>query len=91
MFGVGFLRCGNYDPNSTTNPGEKARLTALASATVACPANGSANGQLLLSGAGLPIAEPSSAKRVLGVYTPDWTGGIDNTFHYRGVDFGFHR
>jgi TonB-linked SusC/RagA family outer membrane protein len=47
-----------------------------------------ANGQLLLRN-GLPQAEPSSKKRVLGVYTPDWTGGIDNTFHYRGLDFGF--
>jgi outer membrane receptor protein involved in Fe transport len=47
-----------------------------------------ATGELLLSG-GLPQAEASSKKRVLGTYTPDWTGGIDNTFHYRGVDFGF--
>jgi TonB-linked SusC/RagA family outer membrane protein len=47
-----------------------------------------ATGQLLLKN-GHPQAEPSSKKRVLGVYTPDWTGGIDNTFHYRGVDFGF--
>jgi TonB-linked SusC/RagA family outer membrane protein len=47
-----------------------------------------ATGQLLLDG-GLPQAEPSSQKHVLGTYTPDWTGGIDNTFHYRGVDFGF--
>jgi len=47
-----------------------------------------ATGQLLLRN-GLPRPEPSSKKRVLGVYTPDWTGGIDNTFHYRGVDFGF--
>jgi hypothetical protein len=44
---------------------------------------------LLLSASGIPLGEPSSAKRVLGAYTPDWTGGIDNTFHYRGVDFGF--
>jgi TonB-linked SusC/RagA family outer membrane protein len=47
-----------------------------------------ATGQLLLSD-GLPQAEPSSQKRVLGTYTPNWTGGIDNTFHYRGIDFGF--
>jgi outer membrane receptor protein involved in Fe transport len=89
MFGVGYLRCGHYDPNSTTSAVEKARLAALAAATVACPTDGSANGKLLLSAAGLPLPEPSSAKRVLGVYTPNWTGGIDNTFHYRGVDFGF--
>jgi hypothetical protein len=48
----------------------------------------SATGELLLKN-GLPQAEPSSQKRVLGTYTPNWTGGIDNTFHYRGVDFGF--
>ena len=89
MFGVGYLRCGNYDPASTNDANEKARLTALQTATRACPADGSGNGQLLLNAAGLPLAEPSSAKRVLGVYTPDWTGGIDNTFHLRGVDFGF--
>lgn len=48
----------------------------------------SATGQLLLTN-GLPRPEPSSKKRVLGVYTPDWTGGINNTFRYKGVDFGF--
>ena len=48
----------------------------------------SATQQLLLRN-GLPQAEPSSKKRVLGTYTPDWTGGIDNTFHFRRVDFGF--
>lgn len=48
----------------------------------------SATHELLLD-EGLPQAEPSSKKRVLGVYTPDWTGGVDNTFHYRGIDFGF--
>ncbi|HJQ19491.1 MAG TPA: TonB-dependent receptor, partial [Gemmatimonadaceae bacterium] len=90
MFGVGFLRCGDYsfDP-ATTSATEQARLTALKNATTACPADGSANGELLLSSKGYPLPEPASAKRVLGVYTPDWTGGIDNTFHFRGVDFGF--
>jgi TonB-linked SusC/RagA family outer membrane protein len=48
----------------------------------------SATHELLLRD-GLPQPEPSSAKRVLGVYTPDWTGGINNSFHYRGIDFGF--
>jgi outer membrane receptor protein involved in Fe transport len=48
----------------------------------------SATHELLLAD-GLPQAEPSSQKRVLGVYTPNWTGGMDNTFHYRGIDFGF--
>lgn len=44
--------------------------------------------ELLLSG-GLPQPDASTNKRVLGVYTPDWTGGWNNTFHYRGVEFGF--
>jgi len=47
-----------------------------------------ATGKLLLSH-GAPIPEPSSAKRVLGTYMPDWTGGFNNTFRYRGIDFGF--
>ena len=48
----------------------------------------SATHELLLSD-GVPLAEASSKKRVLGNYTPDWTGGLDNTFHYRGFDLGF--
>jgi TonB-linked SusC/RagA family outer membrane protein len=88
MFGVGYLRCGSYDPSTTSDPVQQARLSALAAATAACPKDGSANGQLLLRN-GHPLAEPSSAKRVLGNYTPNWTGGVDNTFHYKGVDFGF--
>src|SRR5262249_33551354 len=48
----------------------------------------SASHELLLSD-GLPLPEPSSNKRVLGNYTPNWTGGIDNTFHFKGFDFGF--
>jgi hypothetical protein len=37
----------------------------------------------------VPLPEASSNKRVLGVYTPDWTGGINNTLRYRGVELGF--
>ncbi|HEY4307078.1 MAG TPA: SusC/RagA family TonB-linked outer membrane protein [Gemmatimonadaceae bacterium] len=48
----------------------------------------SASHELLLSD-GLPQPESSSNKRVLGNYTPSWTGGLDNTFHYHGFDFGF--
>jgi TonB-linked SusC/RagA family outer membrane protein len=48
----------------------------------------SATQELLLRN-GLPQPRPSSQKSVLGVYTPDWTGGIANNFHLRGVDFGF--
>ncbi len=89
MYGLGFLRCGNYDPASTTNPIEQARLTALKAATPKCPADGSANGQLYLTSRGRPQREPVSAKHVLGNVMPDWTGGIDNTFRFRGIDFGF--
>jgi TonB-linked SusC/RagA family outer membrane protein len=45
-------------------------------------------GQILLR-EGIPVPEPSNEKRVLGSYMPDWTGGINNTFRYKGVDFGF--
>jgi TonB-linked SusC/RagA family outer membrane protein len=45
-----------------------------------------ANGQLILSN-GLPQADPQ--KRVLGHYTPDWTGGIQNHFRYNNFDFSF--
>ena len=48
----------------------------------------SASHEILLSD-GLPVPEASSKKRVLGNYTPNWTGGLDNTFRYRGFDFGF--
>jgi TonB-linked SusC/RagA family outer membrane protein len=47
-----------------------------------------ATGKIMLR-EGIPVPEPSSAKRVLGTYMPDWTGGFNNTFRYRGVDFGF--
>lgn len=43
-------------------------------------------GQLVLSD-GLPQADPT--KRVLGNYNPDWTGGINNSFGYKGLDFSF--
>jgi Outer membrane receptor for ferrienterochelin and colicins len=48
----------------------------------------SSTNELLLSD-GLPQPQSASQKRVLGNYTPDYTGGIDNTFHFHGVDFGF--
>src|SRR3569833_1506678 len=48
----------------------------------------SATHEILLED-GLPLPEASSKKRVLGNYTPNCTGGLDNTFHYKGLDFGF--
>jgi TonB-linked SusC/RagA family outer membrane protein len=43
-------------------------------------------GNLILKN-GLPQADPQQV--VLGHYTPDWVGGLQNTFRYRGVDFSF--
>ena len=36
---------------------------------------------------GLPRIDPTQV--VLGHYTPDWVGGIQNRFHYRSFDFSF--
>jgi hypothetical protein len=33
--------------------------------------------------------QPDPQKRVLGHYTPDWTGGIQNRFAYHNFDFSF--
>ena len=33
--------------------------------------------------------QPDPQKRVLGHYTPDWTGGIQNRFAYKNFDFSF--
>jgi Outer membrane cobalamin receptor protein len=33
--------------------------------------------------------QPDPQKRVLGHYTPDWTGGIQNRFAYRNFDLSF--
>ena len=45
-----------------------------------------ASGQLILN-KGLP--QPDPQKRVLGHFTPDWTGGIQNHFRYKDLDFSF--
>jgi TonB-linked SusC/RagA family outer membrane protein len=47
-----------------------------------------ATGKIMLR-EGIPVPESSSDKHVLGSYMPDWTGGINSTFRYKGVDFGF--
>jgi TonB-linked SusC/RagA family outer membrane protein len=36
---------------------------------------------------GLPKIDPT--QRVLGHYTPDWIGGLQNRFHYGNFDFSF--
>lgn len=36
---------------------------------------------------GLPRTDPT--QRVLGHYTPDWTGGLQNRFHWGNMEFSF--
>ncbi|HEY9341971.1 MAG TPA: SusC/RagA family TonB-linked outer membrane protein, partial [Hanamia sp.] len=44
-------------------------------------------GQILVNSNGTPIINPS--KQYLGKFTPDWLGGINNSFNYKGVNFSF--
>jgi TonB-linked SusC/RagA family outer membrane protein len=44
-------------------------------------------GQLILGATGTPQLDPT--RRVLGHYTPDWTGGLTNRFSYKGIDLSF--
>ncbi|MGY3055153.1 TonB-linked SusC/RagA family outer membrane protein [Pedobacter sp. UYEF25] len=44
------------------------------------------NGNIVVNDIGAPQADPT--KKVLGKYTPDWIGGISNTFGYKGVSLG---
>jgi TonB-linked SusC/RagA family outer membrane protein len=46
-----------------------------------------AQGRILVDDDGFPLE--ADTLLVLGNYNPDWTGGITNTFSYRGVDFSF--
>jgi hypothetical protein len=43
-------------------------------------------GDILVNATGAPRIDPT--KRVLGKYTPDWIGGISNTFTYKGFSLG---
>lgn len=45
------------------------------------------SGNIVVASNGLPKADPQ--KKVLGHYTPDWLGGISNTFTYKNFDFSF--
>lgn len=45
-----------------------------------------ADGKIIVQN-GLPRVDPKQV--VLGHYTPDWIGGIQNRFHYRDFDFSF--
>lgn len=44
------------------------------------------NGNIVVNATGAPQTDPN--KKVLGKYTPDWIGGIYNTFSYKGVSLG---
>jgi len=46
-----------------------------------------ASGNIVIDSNGLP--KVSSTYKVLGKYTPDWTGGINNTFTYRNFSLSF--
>src|ERR1700712_3264032 len=43
-----------------------------------------ASGNIIVNADGLPATDPN--KKVLGKYTPDWTGGITNSFSYKGIN-----
>ncbi len=44
-------------------------------------------GNHVISSDGLPQADPT--KRILGKYTPDWIGGVNNSFSYKGINLSF--
>ncbi|MBC6112918.1 SusC/RagA family TonB-linked outer membrane protein [Pedobacter fastidiosus] len=44
------------------------------------------NGNIVVNATGAPQTDPN--KKVLGKYTPDWIGGISNTFSYKGISLG---
>lgn len=43
-----------------------------------------ASGAILVTADGIPRVDPS--KKVLGKFTPDWLGGITNSFSYKGLN-----
>lgn len=42
-----------------------------------------AKGNIVVNNSGIPLADPS--KKVLGKYTPDWVGGINNSVTYKNL------
>lgn len=46
-----------------------------------------AKGNIVVNNAGIPLADPS--KKVLGKYTPDWIGGVNNSFTYKNFNASF--
>ncbi|MDU0371070.1 SusC/RagA family TonB-linked outer membrane protein [Hymenobacter endophyticus] len=49
--------------------------------------DGPYKGEVIYSADGLPVVDPT--RRVLGNYTPDWFGGLNNEFSFKGVNFSF--
>ena len=46
-----------------------------------------ANGSIVVDANGLP--KISTTNKTLGKFTPDWTGGVSNTFSYRSLSLSF--
>ncbi|MEO8721107.1 MAG: SusC/RagA family TonB-linked outer membrane protein [Ginsengibacter sp.] len=46
-----------------------------------------ASGQIIVKSDGTPTIDPT--KRFLGKFTPDWLGGINNNFSYKGLNLSF--
>jgi hypothetical protein len=40
-------------------------------------------GDILVGDNGLPLSDPTN--KILGYFTPDWTGALNNTFSYKGL------
>jgi TonB-linked SusC/RagA family outer membrane protein len=45
------------------------------------------NGNIIVNDSGIPMVDPEI--RSFGSYQADWTGGIMNTFNYRGLEMSF--
>jgi len=46
-----------------------------------------AKGNIVVNNAGIPLADPN--KKVLGKFTPDWVGGVNNSFSYKNINLSF--
>lgn len=44
-------------------------------------------GNIVVGSTGRPLRDPQ--KKILGNYNPDWQGGLNNNFRYKGLDFSF--
>ena len=43
------------------------------------------DGRRIIDGDGLPVGTPSDSLTLLGNFQADWSGGISNTFRYKGI------